>query len=108
MSWAQQERLYRLQVSQEDFIRSYIKPIRHAHRLNNIIVPKDEEQFFARRAYYIHRPKIRAKRLLELVMVTFTSEAVSNLGFDIIRTPNAFQFDYSYIYAPESGDAIFN
>ncbi|MGD1908797.1 MAG: cobyrinic acid a,c-diamide synthase [Leptolyngbyaceae cyanobacterium] len=108
MSWAQQERLYRLQVSQEDFIRSYIKPIRHAHRLNSIIVPKDEEQFFARRAYYIRRPQIRSKQLIELVMATFTSDIVSNLGFEIIRTPKAFQFDYSYIYAAEPIKTIFD
>lgn len=108
MSWAQQERLYRLQISQEDFIRKYIKPIQHAHRINGIIVPKDEGQFFARRDYYVERPKIQGKRLVELVMATFTTEVVSNFGFAVIRTSNAFQFDYNYIFAPEPIKAIFD
>ncbi len=106
MSWAQQERLYRLQVSQEEFIRAYIRPIQYTHRINGIIVPKDEEQFFARRDYFIQRPQIHGKRLVELVIATFTAEVVGNLGFGIIRSPNAFQFDYDYIYAPEPAEAI--
>lgn len=106
MSWAQMERLYRLQVSQEDFIRTYVRPIQHTHRINNIIVPRDEDQFFARRDYFVQRPQLHGKRLVELVMVTFTAQVVGNLGFNIIRTPNSFQFDYDYIYAPEPAEAI--
>lgn len=45
MSWLQQERLYRLQRNQEEFVSSYIKPIRHAHQINSIIVPKDQGVF---------------------------------------------------------------
>ncbi|MDA0672450.1 MAG: cobyrinic acid a,c-diamide synthase [Cyanobacteria bacterium] len=108
MSWSQQERLYRLQISQEEFIRTYIRPIQHTHRINGIIVPKDEGQFFARRDYYVQKPDLQGKRLVELVMATFTAEVVGNLGFGIIRTPNAFQFDYDYIYASEPGEAIFD
>jgi hypothetical protein len=107
MSWAQQERLYRLQISQEEFIRTYIRPIQHTHRINGIIVPKDAGQFFARRDYFIQIPNLQGKRLVELVMATFTAETVGNLGFSIIRSPKAFQFDYAYIYASDSGGAIF-
>jgi hypothetical protein len=108
MSWSQQERLYRLQISQEEFLRSYIRPIQHAHRLNGIIIPRDADQFFARRDYFVQRPNLQGKRLVELVMATFTSEVVGGFGFSIIRTPNSFQFDYDYIYAPEPGEAIFD
>lgn len=106
MSWSQQERLYRLQVSQEDFIRTYIKPIRHTHRINSIVVPKDEGRFFARRDYYVQPPNIGGKRLIELVMATFTTDVVTNFGFSIIRHANAFQFDYDYIFGPEPSEAI--
>jgi len=108
MSWAQQERLYRLQVSQEEFIRQYIKPIQYAHRLNGIIVPKDKEQFFARRDYFIERPRISGKRLIELVMATFRTDVVTHFGFSIIRTPNSFQFDYEHIFEAEPIEAIFD
>lgn len=107
MSWAQHERLYRLQISQEEFVRQYIRPIQHAHRINGLIVPKDEGHFFARRDYFVQVPEVRGKRLVELVMATFTTQVVSNFGFSIIRTPNAFQFDHAYIFGPESTDAIF-
>jgi hypothetical protein len=106
MSWAEQERLYRLQVSQEEFIQQYIRPIQHTHRLNGIIVPRDEGQFFARRDYFVERPRISDKRLITLVMATFTTEAVTQLGFSIIRTPNSFQFDYAYIFHEEPLGAI--
>jgi hypothetical protein len=101
MSWAQHERLYRLQVSQEDFIKNYIRPIQHAHRINGIVVPKDEGQFFARRDYFVHVPHLYGKRLVELVMATFTTEVVASFGFSIIRHSNSFQFDYDYVYEPE-------
>ncbi|MEM9003509.1 MAG: cobyrinic acid a,c-diamide synthase [Cyanobacteria bacterium P01_F01_bin.86] len=106
MSWSQHERLYRLQVNQETFIREYIRPIQHTHRLNGIIVPDGESQFFARRNYFVEQPKISGKRLAELVMATFTNEKVIQLGFSIIRTVNFFQFDYSYIYDCEPAGAI--
>ena len=106
MSWAEQERLYRLQVSQEEFIQQFIKPIQHTHRINGIIVPRDEGQFFARRDYFVERPKISGKRLIALVMATFTTDAVTQLGFSIIRTPNSFQFEYAYVFEEEQMGAI--
>ncbi|MFE4107161.1 cobyrinic acid a,c-diamide synthase [Almyronema epifaneia] len=106
MSWSQHERLYRLQISQEDFIRQYIRPIQYAHRINGLIVPKDEGLFFARRAYFVQIPKISGKRLTELCMATFSTDIVTNFGFSIIRHPNSFQFDYAYIYESEPTEAI--
>lgn len=107
MSWLQHEKLYRLQRNQEDFINTYVKPVQHAHRLNNIIVPKDEGVFFAKRSYYVQLPDLQAKKLVELVMATFTTEATINFGFTIIRHPNSLHFDYDYIFEPEP-DAIFS
>jgi len=106
MSWAEHERLYRLQVSQEEFIQQYIKPIQYTHRLNGIIVPRDEGQFFARRDYFVERPRVSDKRLVALVMATFKTEVVAQLGFSIIRTPNSFQFDYTYVFNEEPMGAI--
>ena len=108
MSWSQHERLYRLQITQEDFIKSYIKPIQQTHRLNHIILPKDEERFFAKRDFYIQKPKIQGKRLVELVMATFTTDMAADFGFSIIRHANFFNFDYDYIYGPEQHQAIFS
>jgi len=101
MSWLQQEKLARLQKNQSQFIETYIKPIQHAHRINGIIVPKDERIFFARRAYYVQMPNIFYTKLIELVMATFTTEMVSNCGFSITRHSQALRFDYDYIYDPE-------
>lgn len=106
MSWFQHERFYLLQRNQEDFRRAYIKPIQHAHRLNNLVVPQDEGVFFAQRHYFIEVPKISQKRLQELVMATFTTEITSHVGFSVIRHVNALAFDYDYIFG-ESPDAIF-
>lgn len=106
MSWAEQERFYRLQINQEAFLERYVKPVRYAHRLNNIIVPRDEGYFFARRDYFVERPQISSKRLTELVMVTFTTKAVTSLGFALIRTPNSFQFDHAYVFQEESVGVI--
>lgn len=106
MSWLQHERLARLQKNQEYFINSYIKPIQHAHRINGLVVPKDERIFFARRAYYVKVPEISYKKLIELVMATFTTERVTNCGFSIIRHAQAFRIDYDYIFAEEA-DGIF-
>jgi hypothetical protein len=98
MSWHQHEKLYWLQRNQEEFIQTYIKPIQHAHRINQIIVPKDEKRFFARRSYYVKTPTISDRKLTELAMATFTTETTSNFGFSIIRHPHAMVFDYTYIF----------
>ncbi|GAB4379819.1 MAG: hypothetical protein Kow00121_34770 [Elainellaceae cyanobacterium] len=107
MSWYEHEKLYRLQRNQEEFITTYIKPIQHAHRINSIVVPRDEGVFFAKRNYFVHKPDISPKKLMELVMATFTTEATINFGFIVIRHPNSLSFDYEYIFAPEP-DAIFS
>ena len=101
MSWLQQERLVLLQLNQEEFINTYVKPIKYTHKVNGIIVPKDERIFFAKRDYFVQQPDIKKKRLIELVMATFTTDTVVNLGFSIIRHLNSFQFDYDYIFQPE-------
>jgi hypothetical protein len=107
MSWFQHEKLYRIQRNQEEFINAYIKPIQHAHRINGIIVPRDEGVFFAKRNYFVQTPDISMKKLVELVMATFTTEATINFGFMIIRHPNSLSFDYEYIFEPEP-EAIFS
>ncbi|MGC9504500.1 cobyrinic acid a,c-diamide synthase [Baaleninema sp.] len=106
MSWIQQERLYRLQRNQEEFLNQYIKPIRFAHQLNGIIVPKDKKKFFAKRDYYVQNPVISKKKLTELVMVTFSADFVTNFGFSVIRHPNFLQFNYDYIFHPEQEDIL--
>ena len=108
MSWLQHERLYRLQRNQEDFIHLYIKPIQHAHRINSIIVPRDERLFFAKRDYFVQRPHMPERRLIELVMATFSTETVINLGFSLIRHADSFQFEYDYIFSDEPQEAIFS
>lgn len=108
LSWSQHERLYRLQVSQEDFIRAYIKPIQQAHRNNRIIRPKDEGQFFARRDYFVQLPRLAGDRLTHLVMTTFTVASTVNLGLSLICHPSSFQFDYATVFAAEPEEAIFN
>ncbi|NEO83736.1 MAG: cobyrinic acid a,c-diamide synthase [Spirulina sp. SIO3F2] len=107
MSWLQQERFYSLQYNQEEFFLTYIKPIQHTHSINGIVHPKDKDLFFAQRNYFIHVPQIPAKKLVELVMVTFTTEVVSHLGFSIVRNIRPVPFDYKYIYQPE-GTQIFS
>lgn len=98
MSWLQHERLYRLQRNQEEFITLYLKPIQQTHRLNQIIVPRDEKLFFARRDYYVQVPTVADKKLIELAIATFTTEVISNFGFSVIRHPDAIAFDYDYIF----------
>lgn len=105
MSWLQHERLYRLQRNQEEFISTYIKPIQHAHCINSIIVPRDTDTFFAKRTHFVQIPEISEKKLVELVMATFTTDVVTQFGFSIIRHPKSFSFDYDYVFAPE--DLIF-
>ncbi|HIK54567.1 MAG TPA: YdeI/OmpD-associated family protein [Synechococcales cyanobacterium M55_K2018_004] len=108
MSWLEHERLYRLQRNQEEFINTYIKPIQHAHRVNGIIVPKDEGVFFAKRSYFVQKPEISERKLIELVMATFTTDLVSLFGFSIIRHPNSLHFEYDYIFGSEQQEAIFD
>lgn len=106
MSWLQHERLYRLQRNQDEFINTYIKPIQHTHRVNGIIVPRDEGVFFAKRDYFVQQPTISERKLVELVMATFITDIVSMFGFSIIRHPNSLSFDYEVIFGSEQ-DAIF-
>jgi len=101
MSWLQMERLYQIQTNQDEFIRLYIKPIQNTHILNGIVVPKDPKVFFAKRDYYIQQPDISEKKLVELVIVTFTTDIVSSFGFSIIRHPESLVFDYDYIFRPD-------
>lgn len=107
MSWLQHERLARLQTNQEHFIKTYIKPIQYAHQINGIIVPKDKGIFFAKRDYYVQIPEISAKKLVELVMVTFPSDKVIKCGFDIIRHIKTLKFDYDYIFQQQEQNIIF-
>jgi len=106
MSWMQQERLYRLQKNQEEFLQRYIKPIQQVHRLNSIVVPRDKKKFFARRDYYIQVPNIPTRKLMELVMATFSAKEVTEFGFSVIRHPNWLQFNYDYIYDNEIEDIL--
>lgn len=101
MSWLQHEKLYGLQKHQESFIKNYIKPIQKTHRINGIIVPKHETIFFAKRSYFVKKPKIQEKKLTELVMATFTTDEVKTLGFLIIRHLDFLVFDYEYIFSDE-------
>lgn len=107
MSWLQHERLYQLQKNQECFIRSYIKPIQYSHRINGIVVPKNENVFFAKRDYYIKQPNISDKKLIELVLSTFTHQIILNLGFSISCNLDFLTFDYDYIYSNEEPECIF-
>lgn len=108
MSWLQHEKLARLQTNQEIFINNYIKPIQHAHQVNGLIVPKDKRIFFAKRDYYIQIPQISTKKLMELVMVTFTADKAIDCGFSIIRHIKALRFDYDYIFQSQEQDGIFS
>jgi hypothetical protein len=101
MSWLQHERLYQLQKNQEDFIKEYIKPVQDAHKINGIIIPEGRKRFFAKRDFFVKKPKIKPKKLIELVMATFPTDVVINLGFLIIRDQNFLVFDYEYIFQPE-------
>ncbi len=101
MSWHQHEKLYRLQRNQDAFLQTYIRPIRYTHRINKIIVPRDEHLFFARRDYYVQKPVIGDKKLVELAIATFTTETTTNFGFSLIRHPHSLAFDYDYIFEAE-------
>ncbi len=102
MSWQQHERLYYLQHNQEQFYYHYIKPIQVAHRLNEKIIPRDADIFFAKRAYFVQRPELRPQQLKAIAIATFPAEAILKLGFEIIRQPRSFVFDHAAIFdAPE-------
>jgi hypothetical protein len=101
MTWYEHEKLYRLQRNQDEFIQTYVKPIQHAHKINKIIVPKDEHLFFARRDYYVQKPVIGDKKLVELAIATFTTETTTNFGFSIIRHAHSLAFDYDYVFGAE-------
>jgi hypothetical protein len=106
MSWLQHEKFYKLQRNQEDFIKTYVKPIQHTHKINQIVVPKDENLFFARREYFVQKPQISDRKIVELAMATFTTEVTTSFGFSIIRHPDWLSFDYRYIFGSEP-EAIF-
>ncbi|MBP0012362.1 MAG: cobyrinic acid a,c-diamide synthase [Roseofilum sp. SBFL] len=101
MSWLQHERLYLMQINQEWFLQTYIKPIQYTHKINHIITPKDERLFFAKRNFFVQKPEVSDKKAWELVMATFKTETVTNLGFSVIRHHNAFIFDSDYIFSEE-------
>ena len=101
MSWAQHERLTALQKSPGNFMTHIIKPIQKSHRLNSIIIPKHEKVFFEKHDYFVQLPNIPEKRLIDLVMFTFSNEIVSDFGFSIIRHPHSLMFDYEYIFQSE-------
>ncbi|MFB2933815.1 cobyrinic acid a,c-diamide synthase [Aerosakkonemataceae cyanobacterium BLCC-F154] len=101
MSWSQHERLTALQKSPTSFVKNLIKPIQKSHRLNGIIVPKHEKVFFEKHDYFVQVPSIPEKRLIDLVMFTFSIDTVSELGFSIIRHPQSLVFDYEYIFQSE-------
>lgn len=101
MSWLQHERLYQLQKNQYYFFNSYIKPVQHTHKINGIVMPANKVNFFEKRDYFVQKPEIKERKLIELVMATFTTDVVTSLGFSIIRNVDYLVFDYEYIYNPE-------
>jgi hypothetical protein len=98
MSWQQHERLYDLQRNQEDFLIRYIRPVQVAHRLNQLVVPRDQDLFFARRDYFVQRPRLHPHKLEVLAIATFSAETVLNFGFDVLRHPESFRFDYAQVF----------
>lgn len=107
MSWSQHERLASLQKYPSEFIKKYLKPIQHAHRLNKLVVPTNEKIFFAKHDYFIQIPTVTDKKVTALVMATFTTDVVIDFGFSIIRHLQSFTFDYDYIFQPEQ-ESIFD
>jgi hypothetical protein len=106
MSWAQHERLASLQKYPTRFIKDYIKPIQHTHKINRIVVPKNEKVFFDKHDYFVHKPNLTEKKVTELVMATFTTDTVIDFGFSVIRHLKSLVFDYEYIFQPEQ-ESIF-
>lgn len=107
MSWLEHERLYQIQINQEEFFNNFIKPIQYAHRVNGIVNPRSHKIFFDKRDYFVQKPKIGDKKLIELVMATFTTETVTTFGFSIIRHVKSLVFDYDYIFNSEQ-DGVFS
>ncbi|MEM6450686.1 MAG: cobyrinic acid a,c-diamide synthase [Cyanobacteria bacterium P01_D01_bin.105] len=108
MSWEQHERLYHLQPNQDDFTREYIHPVQASHKRHGIVKPKDRENFFARREYFVKTPNIHPKRMVNLIIEAFSADKIIALGFSILRHPNAIHYDHDYIYSdaesPMEGD----
>ena len=102
MSWYEHEKLYRLQRNQDEFLTTYIKPIQHTHRINKLIIPRDEDKFFARRDYFVQRPVLSEKKLVALAIATFTTEVTTSFGFSIIRHPQSLVFDPDQIFGTEA------
>ena len=107
MSWLQHERLARLQRNSDDFIKNYIKPIQTTHKLNGIVIPKDEHIFFAKREYFIKKPKLSISKLTPLIIATFTTEQVVDCGFSVTRHIRSLEFDYDYVFNPSEPESIF-
>ncbi|MBD1922833.1 cobyrinic acid a,c-diamide synthase [Microcoleus sp. FACHB-831] len=107
MSWLQHEKLYQLQINQEDFYHKYIKPIQYAHKVNGIVTPKQKATFFDKRDYFVQEPEIKDKKLIELEIATFTTHTVMDLGFSVIRNINSLVFDYEYIFKSEQ-ESVFS
>ncbi len=107
MSWLQHERLARLQRNSDDFIKNYIKPIQTAHKLNGIVVPKDEHIFFAKREYFVKKPKLSIGNSTELILTTFTTKQVVDCGFSVTRHIRSLEFDYDYVFNPSEPESIF-
>lgn len=107
MSWEQHERFYSLQSNQEDCFHLYIRPVQRAHRLNGVIVPKDEDRFFARRDYFIRVPNLKPKQTVALIMASFSPKQITQLGASVMRHQNALQFDYEHIFHQDSEVVIF-
>ena len=108
MSWQQHERFYTLQPHQEDFFNLYIRPVQRAHRLNGVIVPKDEDRFFARRDYFIRVPQLKISQTRALIMASFAPKQISQLGSIVMRHQNALQFDHEHIFQQDSDTVIFS
>ena len=98
MSWSQHERLSSLQVNKDQFGRTFITPVQQVQKQNGLVVPRGEKEFFARRDYYIQIPDISSEQLGELVMKSFSADKIIEIGFTILRHPNAIHFDYDYVY----------
>lgn len=98
MSWAQHERLCSLQVNEEDFTQRYIRLVQRSHKQHRIVVPSNEKSFFARRDYYIQQPNIEPDQLVELIVEAFPANKIIEIGFSLLRHPNAIHFDYDYVY----------
>ncbi|MEM6868877.1 MAG: cobyrinic acid a,c-diamide synthase [Cyanobacteria bacterium P01_F01_bin.3] len=100
MSWSQHERLSSLQVNEDQFIRTFIQPVQQVHKQYEIVVPRGGKEFFARRDYFIQEPKIEPQRLVELVIESFSADRIIEIGFTVLRHPNAIHFDHDYVYEP--------